>query len=73
MHEENVEVTQFIPHERLADVFSGTILWESRSFFRRSGSEALLSRSWCASATDFAENVDVIQLVRTAVEQIVPF
>ena len=72
-----VEVTQFMPHERIADVFPvpqfRNKLWESRSFFRRSGSAASWSRSWCASATDYAENVDVIQLVRTTVGQIVAF
>ena len=75
MQEEIVEVTQFIPHERIAVVFPvpqfRNKLWESRSFFRRSGSAASWSRSWCA--TDFAENQKVIQPVRTAVEQIVAF
>ena len=72
-----VEVIRFIPHECIAVVFTvpqfRDNLWESRSFFRRSGSAASRSRSWCASATDCAENVEVVQLVRTAVEQIVAF
>ena len=77
VQEEIVEVTQFVPHERIAVVFPvpqfRNKLWKSRSFFRRSGSAATWSRSWCASATDFAENVEVTLLVRTAVEQIVAF
>ena len=77
VQEEIVEVTQFVPHERIAVVSPvpqfRNKLWESRSFFRRIGSAATWSRSWCASATDFAENVEVTQLVRTAVEQIVAF
>ena len=77
MQEEIVEVTQFIPHERIADGFPvpqfRNKLWESQSFLRWSGSTASRSRSWCASAPDFAENVEMIQPVRTAVEQIVAF
>ena len=68
-------MTLLIPHERIVVVFSVPPFrnkwWESRSFCRRTGSAASRSRSWCASGTDHVENVEVILLVRTAVEQIV--
>ena len=70
MQEEIVEVTQFILYERIADVFPvpqfRSKLWESCSFFHRSGSAASWCRSWSATATEYAENVEVTQLALNA-------
>ena len=59
-------MTQFIPRERIVDVFPvpqfKNKLWESRSFFCRSESAAPWSRSWCTSTTDHGEKVEVISL-----------
>ena len=72
--EENVEVTQFFPLERIDAVPVPQIrnkLWESQSTFHKSGFSASQSGSWAASTTDHGENVEVIQLMRVAVAQIV--
>ena len=45
--------------------------WKLRRTFRKSGFTASRSRSWCASTKDHGEDVEVVQFVRVAVEEIV--
>ena len=48
--------------QRLQFLRNRNKFWKPQRIFRRSGSEAARSRSWCASTTGHAENVEVIQL-----------